>query len=89
MKSSKLSFYLINFQFKTLVKIFQALRIAVNDELVNLKELLLNVTQKLSSGGLAMIITFHSLEEALVLEFMNIMKRQKVVKVVVQKLKPG
>ena len=61
----------------------------MNDELLNLKELLINITEKLMPGGVGMIITFHSLEEQMVLEYMNLMKRQKVVKVVLQKVRPA
>lgn len=42
---------------------FQALRIAVNDELRSLEELLSRVPDFLASGGRAVIISFHSLED--------------------------
>jgi 16S rRNA (cytosine1402-N4)-methyltransferase len=45
---------------------FQALRIAVNDELGNLEELLALLGEVLSPGGRAAIISFHSLEDRLV-----------------------
>ena len=42
---------------------FQALRIAVNDELGELKALLEAIPHVLRDGGLALIISFHSLED--------------------------
>jgi 16S rRNA (cytosine1402-N4)-methyltransferase len=42
---------------------FQALRIAVNDELVALDRLLHNAPEWLASGGLFGVISFHSLED--------------------------
>jgi len=45
---------------------FQALRIAVNEELESLKELLAAVPSLLKKGGFAAIISFHSLEDRLV-----------------------
>ncbi len=46
--------------------VFQALRIAVNDELRNLDEFLNNVTLKLEKKGRLAVITFHSLEDRIV-----------------------
>ncbi len=45
---------------------FQALRIAVNDELGALEALLERLPRVLNAGGRAVIITFHSLEDRLV-----------------------
>ena len=45
---------------------FQALRMAVNDELGALEELLSNLGDLLKPGGRAVFITFHSLEDRLV-----------------------
>lgn len=50
-------------------KVFQALRIEVNDELGVLKEMLQQVPQVLKPGGRVAVITFHSLEDRLVKNF--------------------
>ena len=48
---------------------FQALRIYVNDELEKLKKALTFYTEELCSGGIIMVITFHSLEDRIVKRF--------------------
>lgn len=45
---------------------FQALRIAVNDELENLKQLLQIAPKVLKKGGICAILSFHSLEDGIV-----------------------
>lgn len=50
-------------------KTFQALRIAVNHELENLKEVLPQLGEVVGTGGRAAIITFHSLEDRIVKNF--------------------
>ena len=54
---------------KYFAKVFQALRIEVNDELGALKEMLLQVPGILAEGGRAVFITFHSLEDRIVKNF--------------------
>lgn len=56
---------------KYLAQVFQALRIAVNDELGALKDLLIQSAEILKPGGKLAIITFHSLEDRLVKNFMK------------------
>lgn len=50
-------------------KVFQALRIAVNDELRVLENLLDDSLELLNDGGRIVIITFHSLEDRIVKHF--------------------
>jgi 16S rRNA (cytosine1402-N4)-methyltransferase len=54
---------------KYLAKVFQALRIEVNDELGALREMLQDVTGFLTSGARLAVITYHSLEDRIVKHF--------------------
>lgn len=52
-------------------RLFQALRIEVNDELGALRELLQAATQLLAPGGRLVVLTYHSLEDRIVKNFMR------------------
>lgn len=56
---------------KELAKVFQALRIEVNQEMEALKEMLQATTQVLRPGGRLAVITYHSLEDRLVKNMMK------------------
>ena len=58
-------------QNKYLAQVFQALRIEVNDELNALKEFLSSITNCLTDEGRLAIITFHSLEDRIVKQWMK------------------
>ena len=51
---------------KELAKVFQALRIEVNQEMEALKEMLYAAIQALKPGGRLVVITYHSLEDRIV-----------------------
>lgn len=52
-------------------QVFQALRIEVNDELAVLKELLAQSAEVLKSGGRLVVMSYHSLEDRLVKNFIS------------------
>ena len=56
---------------KELAQIFQALRIEVNDEIGALRDLLTSAMAVLRPGGRLVVITYHSLEDRLVKNFMK------------------
>ena len=56
---------------KFYAKVFQALRIAVNHEIDYLKEMLEQALSVLNPGGRLVIITYHSLEDRVVKNFMK------------------
>ena len=56
---------------KELAKVFQALRIEVNQEMEALKEMLSAATEALKPGGRLVVITYHSLEDRIVKNFMK------------------
>ena len=56
---------------KDLARLFQALRIEVNHERDALKEMLAAATEMLAPGGRLSVITYHSLEDRIVKNFMK------------------
>ena len=60
-------------------KIFQALRIYVNDELGSLQEMLNSITNILNTGARAAILTYHSLEDRIVKQTFKDAKNLKII----------
>ncbi len=56
---------------KDMAKLFQALRIEVNHEMDALKEMLQAATEVLGAGGRLSVITYHSLEDRIVKNFIR------------------
>lgn len=56
---------------KVLAKIYQAFRIEVNDEMRSLEKFLQGALESLKPGGRLVIITYHSLEDRMVKNFMR------------------
>jgi len=56
---------------KELAKVFQALRIEVNSELVALEEMLYQSLDLLKPGGRLVVMTYHSLEDRIVKNFLK------------------
>ncbi len=61
-------------------RVFQALRIEVNEELEVLKEALAQLIDLLNTGGRIVIITFHSLEDRIVKHFFKENSEVKIIK---------
>lgn len=70
-------------------KTFQALRIAVNDELNNVEKGVLAAVEVLNPGGRLVVISFHGLEDKIVREIFKQKTKSEVIKWVVRgTLKP-
>ena len=64
-------FLSLGYENKTLAKVYQALRIEVNDEIEALKQLLVQLPDVLKKGGKIVIITYHSVEDRIVKRFIQ------------------
>jgi 16S rRNA (cytosine1402-N4)-methyltransferase len=64
-------FLSVGYENKTLAKVYQALRIEVNDEIEALKQLLVQLPDVLKKGGKIVIITYHSVEDRIVKRFIQ------------------
>lgn len=59
-------------------KVFQALRIEVNDELGALRKLLDSAAELLADGGRLCVISFHSLEDRMVKQFLRDASQEEI-----------
>lgn len=64
---------------------FQALRIAVNDELNNLQKVLPQSLQVLEKGGKVVVISFHSLEDRIVKNYFREISKKGLAKILTKK----
>ena len=73
------------FRLKTYSRIFQALRIAANDELSHLNEFLDNFINFLNPGGRVVIISYHSVEDRIVKHKLKDLKHEKKIELIFKK----
>jgi 16S rRNA (cytosine1402-N4)-methyltransferase len=66
-------------------KTFQALRIAVNNELENLRVALPQAIEVLEKGGRLVVISFHSLEDRIIKNFLKEKEREGEIKILTKK----
>ncbi|MCX7589596.1 MAG: 16S rRNA (cytosine(1402)-N(4))-methyltransferase RsmH [bacterium] len=66
-------------------KTFQALRIYINNELENLKNVLEDLKKIVKKGGRVLIISFHSLEDRLVKNYFKKMEEDNEIKILTKK----
>ncbi|HHE76753.1 MAG TPA: 16S rRNA (cytosine(1402)-N(4))-methyltransferase RsmH [Candidatus Parcubacteria bacterium] len=66
-------------------RVFQALRIVVNQELKNIKRALPQSIEVIKTGGRIIIISFHSLEDRLIKNFLKVASKNNLLRVLTKK----
>lgn len=66
-------------------RVFQALRIAVNDELNSLREALPEAFESLKTHGRIVVISFHSLEDRIVKNYFKELEQKKLAEILTDK----
>ena len=70
---------------RVLARIFQALRIVINDELENLKQGLQQSVEIVAPKGRIVVISFHSLEDRIVKNFFKEREKENELKILTEK----
>ncbi len=73
------------FRLKTYSRIFQALRIAANNELDHLKNFLSSFIDVLNPGGRIVVISYHSVEDRIVKHKFKDLKQNNMIKLIYKK----
>ena len=73
------------FRLKTYSRIFQALRIATNNELNHLKNFLSSFVDILNPGGRIVVISYHSVEDRIVKHKLKDVKQNDMIKLIYKK----
>lgn len=81
----KFKVYNFKLKVKTFARVFQALRIAVNDELENLKKVLPQTLEVLLPKGKLVVISYHSLEDRIVKNFFREKEKEGFLKILTKK----
>jgi len=76
-------------KFDCYTRLFQALRIAVNYEILNIQRFLTHFYKQMEQGGILAVITFHSLEDKYVKRYFQEFEKLKIGKILYSKaIKP-
>ena len=70
---------------KSIARVFQAIRITVNDELKKLEKFLNVFCKRLCVGGRVVVISFHSLEDRMIKHRFRILEKQKEIRILTKK----
>jgi len=70
---------------KSIARVFQAIRITVNDELKKLEDFLNVFCRRLCVGGRVVLISFHSLEDRMIKHGFRMLEKQKKLRILTKK----